>query len=266
MKIFKSKHKLQNEIIAEKSISFVPTMGGLHKGHISLIKRSKMFKGKTVVSIFVNPGQFNKKSDFKNYPRNLNNDLKILKSLKVDIVYIPNKKDILSFKTRNKVYMDKSSSVLCGFFRKGHFKGVLNVVNRFIEIIKPKRLFLGLKDFQQFHLIRKHVFKRNIHTQVIACKTIREKNGIACSTRNKNLNNKQLRIASKVFSLLSNNKKKSHIKLSTIKENIIKLGVNKIDYLEIFNTKKFKKSAKLNKNSRIFIAYYLDKIRLIDNI
>ena len=266
MKIFKSKHKLQNEILTEKNISFVPTMGGLHKGHLSLIKKSKTFKGKTIVSIFVNPDQFNKKSDYENYPRNIKKDLRILKSLKTDIVYIPRKKEILSFKPINKVYLDKFSSKLCGSFRKGHFKGVLNIVNRFLETIKPKRLILGVKDFQQLYLIKKHILKRKIHTQIVSCKTIREKNGIACSTRNSNLTKKQLRIASKIFNLLSYEKKKSFMKLDIIKKNIIKLGVKKIDYLEIYNLKSLKKTNNLNKNSRIFIAYYLDKIRLIDNI
>ena len=104
MKIFKSKHKLKEEISNIKDISFVPTMGGLHKGHISLIKKSQNFKGKTLVSIFVNPTQFNKKNDFLSYPRNLKKDLKILKNLNVDLIYLPNLKDIFSFKVKKKIF------------------------------------------------------------------------------------------------------------------------------------------------------------------
>ena len=106
MKIFKSKQKLQSEISKIRNISFVPTMGGLHKGHIALLKKSKSLKSNILVSIFVNPKQFNDKKDYLNYPRNLRNDLSILKKFKVDFVYLPNKKDIFSYKTSNKIFLD----------------------------------------------------------------------------------------------------------------------------------------------------------------
>ena len=156
MKIFKNKNKLKKEISGIKNISFVPTMGGLHKGHISLIKKSKKLKEKTIVSIFINPKQFNQRKDFLNYPRNQKKDLSILKRLKVDFIFLPNTNDIFSFKPKNQVYLDKFSKKLCGKSRKGHFEGVLNVVNRLLEIIKPKFIFFGLKDFQQLYLVNKH--------------------------------------------------------------------------------------------------------------
>ncbi len=162
MKIFKSKHKLQKEILNIKNISFVPTMGGLHRGHISLIKKSQNFKGKTLVSIFVNPKQFNDKKDFIKYPRNLKQDLRILKRLNVDLIYLPSLKDIFSFQVKNKIFLDKFSKKLCGRSRKGHFKGVLNIVNRFLELIKPRYIFLGIKDFQQSYLIRRHIVKKKL--------------------------------------------------------------------------------------------------------
>ena len=219
-------------------------MGGLHKGHISLIKQSKKSKFKTLVSIFVNPKQFNKKSDFRSYPRNTKKDIKLLKKLKIDYLYIPTFKDIYGFKPKKKVFLDKSSKKLCGKFRKGHFEGVLNVVNRFIEIIKPKYIFLGKKDYQQLYLIKKHIEKRKIKSKIIECKTIRENNGIACSSRNLNLNKNQMKIASNIFHYLSNLKKKikknySLFKINKIKKDLIKLGANKIDYLENYNIKKF---------------------------
>ena len=145
MKIFKDKHLLQKEISKTKGISFVPTMGGLHKGHISLIKQSKKTKFKTLVSIFVNPKQFTKKSDFRSYPRNIRGDIKRLKKLKINYLYIPTFKDIYGFKPKERVFLDKFSKKLCGKFRKGHFEGVLNVVNRFLEIIKPKYIFFREK-------------------------------------------------------------------------------------------------------------------------
>ena len=271
MKIFKNKHTLQKEILKTKGISFIPTMGGLHKGHISLIKQSKKSKLKTLVSIFVNPKQFNKKSDFKSYPRNTKKDIKLLKKLKIDYLYIPTFKDIYGFRPKNKVFLDKSSKKLCGKFRKGHFEGVLNVVNRFIEIIKPRYIFLGKKDYQQLYLIKKHIEKRKIKSKIIECKTIRENNGIACSSRNLNLSKNQMKIASNIFHYLRSLKKKikknySLFKINKIKKEIIKLGANKIDYLENYNTKNFKQIKKPNKKYNLFFAYHIKKVRLIDNI
>ena len=271
MKIFKSKHKLQKEILNIKNISFVPTMGGLHKGHMSLIKKSKSFKGKTLVSIFVNPQQFNDKKDFISYPRNLKKDLMILKRLNVDLIYLPNLKDIFSFEVKNKIFLDKFSKKLCGKSRRGHFKGVLDVVNRFLEIIKPKYIFLGVKDFQQLYLINMHILKRKINTKIIHCKTIREKNGIACSTRNNNLNRNQFKIASNAIKYLKNKKKLikkdlSNFKFLNIKKDLINIGLTKIDYIELYNLKTFKRPKNKREKFKIFIAFYLNKTRLIDNI
>ena len=271
MKIFKDKHTLQKEILKNKGTSFVPTMGGLHKGHISLIKQSKKSKFKTLVSIFVNPKQFNKRSDFRSYPRNTKRDIKLLKKLKVDYLYIPTFKDIYGFKPKNKVFLDKCSKKLCGKFRKGHFEGVLNVVNRFIEIIKPRYIFLGKKDYQQLYLIKKHIEKRKIKSKIIECKTIRESNGIACSSRNLNLSKSQMKIASNIFHYLRNLKKKikrnyNLFKTNKIKKELIKLGANKIDYLENYDIKSFKKIKRPNKKFNLFFAYYIKNIRLIDNI
>ena len=267
MKIFKDRKNLQREILNTNGVSFVPTMGGLHKGHIFLIKKSKKTKLKTLVSIFVNPKQFNKKKDFKSYPRNQKKDLKILKKLKVDYLYLPSIKDIYSFEPKNKVFLDKFSKQLCGRFRKGHFPGVLNVVNRFLDIIKPKKLFLGKKDFQQLYLIKKHIVKRKINTKIIECKTIREKNGIACSSRNFRLSLRDKKVASKIYYYLKKIKYKfNYYNSDLLKKEAIKLGADKVDYIEFYNIKNFERSKKFNKNIRIFIAYYLNKVRLIDNI
>ena len=271
MKIFKDKHTLQKEILKTKGISFVPTMGGLHKGHISLIKQSKKYKYKTLVSIFVNPKQFNKKSDFRSYPRNTKKDIKLLKKLKINYLYIPTFKDVYGFRSKNKVFLDKFSKKLCGRFRRGHFEGVLNVVNRFMEIVKPKYIFLGKKDYQQLYLIRKHIEKRKIKSKVIECETIRESNGIACSSRNLKLNKYQMEIASNIYYYLYNLKKKisknyNLFEISKIKKDLINLGANKVDYLENYNIKNFKKIKKTNKKFNLFFAYYIKNTRLIDNI
>ena len=271
MKIFKNKLSLQKEISKDNCLSFVPTMGGLHKGHLSLIKKAKKYKCKICVSIFINPTQFNKKNDYKDYPRNIKSDIKKLKKLKVNYLYLPTYTDIYSFKTENKIYIDKFSKQLCVKFRKGHFEGVVNVVNRFMEIIKPKYIYLGIKDFQQLTLIEKHIKKNEINTKVIKCKTIREKNGVACSTRNLNLNNKQFAIASNIYKYLyslSKKIKKNYklFKINSIKKDLISLGANKIDYIEFLNIKNFNNNKSIKNRFRLFIAYYINNIRLIDNI
>ncbi len=271
MKIFKNKDQLKRQIDNKNSISFVPTMGGLHKGHISLIKTAKKYKNETLVSIYVNPKQFNRKEDYKKYPRNLSKDLTILRKLRVNYLFLPSYKDLFKFKPSHKIYLHKFSKTLCGKYRRYHFNGVLDVVNRFLEIIRPKYLFLGLKDFQQLTLIKKHISKNKIPTKIISCKTIRESNGVACSSRNFNLNTNEMKVARDVTNYLNKIKTKTrkNLKLfnpAILKKDLIKIGVNKIDYLEIINRKTLQKPTKSNESFNIFIAYYLNKIRLIDNI
>ena len=271
MKIFKNKDQLRREIGNKKSISFVPTMGGLHKGHISLIKTAKKYTNETLVSIYVNPKQFDREKDYKKYPQNFTKDLKILKKLKVNYLYLPTYKDLFKFKTSHRIYLHKFSKILCGKYRKYHFRGVLDVVNRFLEIIRPKYLFLGLKDFQQLTLIKKHILKNKIHTKIISCKTVREANGVVFSSRNFNLNKNQMKIAKNVYNYLIKIKKKTKKNFRLFnsllfKKDLIKLGVNKIDYLEIINLKSLSRPRKLKESFNIFIAYYLNKVRLIDNI
>ena len=271
MKIFKDKDQLSQEIIGLKNLSFVPTMGSLHKGHEYLIKKAQNKKNKVIVSIFINPKQFNSVKDFNSYPKNFINDIKILKKLKVPLLYMPSFKDVYSFKTKKAVFVDKFSKRLCGKFRGKHFNGVLNVVNRFLEIIKPKYIYLGEKDFQQLYLIKKHIQKRRINTKIISCKTIREKKGYAFSSRNKRLSTKDKLIAIKTYNFLKNEKIKlkktnlANFNFKKIKDNLLKFGVKKIDYIEIINLRNpQKKPTKLNFN--IFIGYYVSNIRLIDNI
>ena len=269
MKILLNNTALFKSLRPFNDLGFVPTMGGIHKGHLSLINKSKKLCKKTIVSIYLNPKQFNNKKDFLNYPRNKIKDLKILKKLKVDYLYLPNYVDIFTLKSKNRIYLDKFSSKLCGKTRKNHFKGVVTVINQFLDIIKPKLIYLGNKDFQQLYLIKKHILKRKINTRVIACKTIREKNGVACSSRNKNLSTKEFFVASKVFYYLK--KQKKYIKKNGFSEinntisNLFKLGINKLDYLELLNLTTLKKPSNSKKKFNIFIAYYLKNVRLIDN-
>ena len=227
MKILYNKDDLNEALNNVKDLGFVPTMGSLHKGHISLIKRSKKICKKTIVSIFVNPTQFNNKSDFAKYPRNNKKDLRILKKLKVNYVFMPNKKEIYDSKKRKKMVLSKKHKILCAKYRKGHFEGVIDVMDKLTNIIKPKKIFMGKKDFQQLYLVKKHIIKRKINTKIVECETIREKNGVACSSRNYRLNLKHKKVASKIFHYLKKIKYKfNFINPNLLKKEIIKLLFN----------------------------------------
>ena len=264
MKIIRNILDLNKAINDFKNLGFVPTMGGIHKGHISLIKNSQETCKKTIVSLFVNPTQFNDKNDFKKYPRNLNKDIRILNKLEIDYLFIPSVEEI--YKNKNKkITIFKKDKVLCARHRKGHFEGVLNVMNRLLNIIKAKKVFMGEKDFQQLFLIKKYLSKKH-NIKIINCPTIRDKNNVALSTRNNLLTKKNYAKVALITNYLlkfKNNKKKLQKLNQVIKklENIYKI---KIDYLEFRNEKNLSIYNFKNKN-RLFIAYSIDKIRLIDN-
>ena len=277
MKLIKQLTDLNKAISKEKQLGFVPTMGGLHKGHEFLINTSKKKCKKTLVSIFVNPTQFNNKDDYKTYPRNLSNDLKILKKLKVDFVYLPTVKQIYRNNRLPKIALKKSQKILCAKFRKGHFEGVLNVLNRFVKLISPTMMFMGEKDYQQFFLVKDFISK-NYMTRVFSCRTIRDSNGVALSSRNKLLNKTDLKtsasIANKLLDLKRSISKKNglaNIDLKKSKELIQKSRkelINKfnikIEYLECRNLMTLNTNLN-NKTFKLFVAYYLNDVRLIDN-
>ena len=268
MKVLRTISVLNKTIDKISNLGFVPTMGKLHNGHISLIKTSQRKCSKTIVSIYVNPKQFESKKDFTNYPRNLKKDLQILKKLKVNFVFLPTTKEIYKKKTK-KIRINKSQKVLCGKFRKGHFEGVLDVMGRFINLIKPRYIFMGEKDFQQIYLI-KNFIKNKFFSKVYSCITIRDRNNVALSSRNNLLSKVSLNKVSLITNILRKitHKKKSKIfminHLNLVKKNLIKKFNINIEYLEARNDKNL---CKLNvkKKYRIFIAYYINNVRLIDN-
>lgn len=268
MKIIKTANKIITELLNKKKIGFIPTMGCMHDGHISLIKKSKKKKLLTIVSIFVNPLQFNNKKDFKKYPKTILTDLKICKKNKVDYVYLPQKNVIYPEKNiiiKNKIHFFKN--YMEGKFRPGHFEGVIEVVKRLLSHIKTTYLFLGKKDYQQLIIIKKYLESINSKIKVVPCDTIRAKNGIALSSRNKLLDPKSLNIAGKIIFFLKNNKNKiirSKNKIFFLKK-MKEFGANKIDYLSAFNLKQLKVTNKPSVNARVFLAYYLNGVRLIDN-
>ena len=268
MKILLNNDDLNEALKNVSKLGFVPTMGGLHKGHISLIKQSKNQCKETIVSIFVNPTQFNDKRDFLKYPRNTKKDLSILKKLKVNFVYMPKSKDIYNFD--RKIKIAKKDMILCAKFRKGHFEGVIDVMDRLTKKIKPQKIFMGEKDYQQLYLVKNYLKKKS-NAKIVSCKTIRDNFGLALSSRNLHLNNQELITARYISRDLSSFKKKlvNSKKISQLISSKIKEYNNlkdiKIEYLEVRNRFNLKKSLKI-KNSKIFIAYFLRKVRLIDNL
>ena len=269
MKILRTKHDLKEAINKIKNLGFVPTMGSLHNGHISLIKKSKLKCNKTLVSIYVNPKQFNCKKDFSKYPRYINRDLNILKKLKVNFVFIPYTKEIFKEKRIKKIVLPKKHKVLCAKFRKGHFEGVLDIMDRFIKLINPKYTFMGEKDLQQLFLVKKFIEKK-YKNKIYSCRTVRDKNFLALSSRNyllsKNELNKAGQIAKYLFKLKSSLKKnnQSYNNILIKKKELQKKFNIKIDYLEVRNEKNLTALTK-NKKIKLFVAYYINKVRLIDN-
>ncbi|MDA9653882.1 pantoate--beta-alanine ligase [Candidatus Pelagibacter sp.] len=277
MKLIKRITDLNKAIGKEKDLGFIPTMGCIHKGHESLIKVSQKLCKKTLVSIFVNPTQFNSKYDYKSYPRNINQDLIALKRLKVDFVYLPSVNQIYKKKRLTKITLNKAQKVMCAKFRKGHFEGVLDVLDRFVKLISPRMMFMGEKDHQQYFLTHNFISKK-YKTIIYLCRTIRDVNGIALSSRNILLNMKDIKIAglisnklTKLKRSISKNNRLNNIKIKRINEVIKREKINlvrnfhiKIEYLECRNIINFSKHLN-NKPFKLFLSYYLGNVRLIDN-
>ena len=277
MKLIKQIIDLNKAIKKEKELGFVPTMGSLHKGHKLLIKISKKKCKKTLVSIFVNPTQFNNKDDYKTYPVNISKDLKILKRLKVDFVYLPSINQIYKDKNLPKITLKKSQKILCAKSRKGHFEGVLDVLNRFVKLISPKIMFMGEKDYQQFFLVKGFISKKYA-TRVYSCRTIRDSRGVALSSRNVLLSEADLKTSGLIANRLVKLKKlifkknildnispiKSRELIHKTKIELIKKFNIKIEYMECRNL--ITLTTNLNRKPfKLFVAYYLNNVRLIDN-
>ena len=269
MKIILKKNDLKKLVKNNKNLGFVPTMGGLHKGHEQLIKKSLSLCEKTIVSIFVNKYQFNNKKDLLKYPRMIKKDILYLKKLRVNYLYLPTNNQIYPKGPKKKIKIHSFEKVLCGKFRPGHFKAVVDVIDRFIKIINPRKLFLGEKDMQQLKIVEYFINQKYKKIKLIACKTIREENGVPYSSRNFSLSKNQLKIASSVYKLILKCKKKllsKKISLAFVKKQIKKIGVSRIEYIDIFDINKIIKPYIKKNKHKIFISYYLNKTRLIDNI
>ena len=275
-KIIKNSKSLIKEIqkykLQRNNIGFVPTLGGLHKAHLELIRLSKKKCHVTVVSIFLNPLQFDSKIDFKNYPMNLISDIKKINKEKVDLLYIPTINEVFPNKKIKKIKASSKANKLCGKYRKGHFDGVITVLKSLFNQVSPNFAFFGLKDFQQILIIKDLILKYKLKIKIIAMPTVRDSNGLAYSSRNYLLDNKEKKTASFLFQTIKElffKAKKNLNKLNSLKligkKELIDYGFSKIDYLEFYNENNLSKK-NINKNNlRVFVAAFIGQTRLIDN-
>jgi pantoate--beta-alanine ligase len=260
---------------SQKTIGFVPTMGFLHEGHASLIQRSKKENDITIVSIYVNPLQFNNPSDFEKYPKNEELDVLHLEKLKVDILFLPNTFEIFGSLQDNKIEMKIPNLMknLCAPSRPGHFEGVLHIVSKLFNYTLPNRAYFGLKDYQQYLIIKELVNNLSFPIEIIGMETIREKNGLAMSSRNSRLSPEDKEDATLIYRSMSMAKdyvKKKNISINVIKEFIKEILLSskniKIDYLEILDPFTLVEKEELSGNILIGIAIFIKDVRLIDNI
>ena len=253
----------------KKQINLIPTMGNIHAGHLSLLTEAKKFDGTNIVSIFVNPAQFNEENDFTNYPKTFDTDVDILAKAHCEIIFAPSIKEIYPRGANSKKTVFKYRDILCDISRSGHFDGVTTIVKILFDLIKPFRVFFGEKDFQQLKIIEQLIIQNNLKINLIKCPSIRDLNGMSYSSRYSTFSqNQRLQFdecAKIINSKLINLKKNLNQEiLQSIEDELKSTGISNIDYCEVRSEENLNIS-KLNEKSRLFIAFYLSKIRVIDN-
>ena len=256
-----------------KTIGFVPTMGALHEGHLSLVKESKKNSDITVVSVFVNPTQFNDPEDLKRYPRTLEQDVELLKSVNCDIVFAPSGEEIYPEPDTRKFNFGYLESIMEGAKRPGHFNGVGQVVSRLFDLVAPDKAFFGMKDFQQVVIIKYMVKQLKYNIEIIACPIVREENGLAKSSRNTLLDEDHRKNAPHIYNTLKKARSlASEMGVKEIKEWIVN-EINRnpfldTEYVEIVDDTTLKVTEDWSEPGTkvACVAVYAGKIRLIDNI
>ncbi len=266
------RNTVQNWRQQDLSVALVPTMGNFHAGHLQLIKQSKELADKVVVSIFVNPTQFVEGEDFDAYPRTLEEDMEKLKTIRPDLIFIPETDEIYpaDFNLETKVIVPELDSVFCGAFRPGHFRGVATIISKLLNMIQPDIAVFGNKDYQQLLVIKKLVTDLCIPVEIMGMETVREKSGLALSSRNRYLTQNEQKIATEIYQTLT----KISDAIKNGDDDLHRLETNAIDhladkgfkteYLSIRDAENLGEPA--NKDLVVLIATWLGKARLIDNI
>ena len=279
MLVYKSKYELQRELqtlkFQNKSVGFVPTMGALHEGHLSLVESSLNENDTTVVSIFVNPTQFDNNADLEHYPTDLAGDIALLKkSSEAIIIFAPDSSEIYDDEVQSREYdLNGLDQVMEGSFRKGHFEGVATIVQLLLEAVKPQRAYFGEKDFQQLQIIRLLVKQLGLNVEIRACPISRETNGLARSSRNERLSPLLRNRAGVIFQTLQTVKKKfGTVNAEELKDWVIKRFDDQedfeLEYFEIADVDTLTPLTEIKKNLKYrgFIAVYAESVRLIDNM
>ena len=251
------------------SIGLVLTMGNIHAGHLSLVKEAKSNNKFVITSIFVNPTQFNNNDDYISYPKTLNKDIAKLRSFNCDLLYLPSVDEMYPKGLVTEKSILKYRNILCDVARPGHFDGVTTVVNTFFNIIRPQNSYFGEKDYQQMKLIDEMVKIKKLNINIIPCTSIRDKNGMSLSSRNSNFTPNQYKIfesfAKKTNQFVEKLKQKNlEANFDEFKKELLKININKIDYLEIRNENNLEITDNYN-NARLFVAVFIGGIRIIDN-
>jgi len=257
-----------------KKIAFVPTMGYLHEGHLSLVRIAKRWGDVVVVSIFVNPTQFGPSEDYKSYPRDEKRDLSLLKKEKVDIAFIPSVEDMYPENYQTYVEVTDLSKYLCGKSRPGHFKGVCTVVTKLFNIVKPHYAVFGEKDYQQLKIIERMTADLNMDVKIIPGPTVREKDGLAMSSRNVYLSEEERKSALSLSKALNevkrmvreDDERNCEVLIKKVREMIEMEPHTKIDYVEIVHPSTLEPIKKIEDKAVIALAVFVGRARLIDNM
>lgn len=273
MFLIETTEDLKYRLKGNGTIGFVPTMGALHKGHISLVERAVKENDIVVVSIFVNPTQFNDKSDLERYPRNLVADVQLLEKTGCQIVFAPGVDEVYPEPDTRKFDFGMLESVMEGKHRPGHFNGVAQVVSRLFDMVRPHKAYFGLKDFQQLAVIKNMVHQLNLSVEIVPCAIVREKSGLAMSSRNELLMPEERKNAAAISETLFRAKElrgeKSVDQLKKwVEENINKNPYLTVEYFEIVEDIQLQPVNNWDeKNTKVgCVAVYCGKVRLIDNV
>ena len=273
MKIVKNLSEI-SEIVSDlyksqKKINLIPTMGNIHPGHLSLITEANKFEGINIVSIFINPAQFNDINDFKNYPKTFEKDLEILSKTSCKIIFAPDKEAIYPKGVNSDKTILKFRNILCDLVRSGHFDGVTTIVKILFDLIKPFRVFFGEKDFQQLKIIEQLIIQNNLKINLIKCPSIRDLSGMSLSSRYSSFTQDEKIKFAKCANIIKSNliklkKNFNHKNVDNLQDELKNFGISKIDYCEVRNENDLRLS-KTKKRSRLFLAFYINAIRVIDN-
>lgn len=274
IEVFKTVVSLQKRLYSDgnkRNIGFVPTMGALHEGHMTLVRKSLNMADFTVVSIFVNPTQFNNPTDLEKYPRNLENDIELLKKQGDIIIFAPSVDEVYSEDYQSvRLELGAMGNVMEGKFREGHFDGVVNVVKRLFEIVQPNYAFFGLKDFQQLAIVQYMTKHFNMEVEIVSCEIYREKSGLASSSRNERLTEDQKQKSLVIYeSLLEAKKSSSSKSIHKVIEQVLKRFQESdlvLEYFQIVDPKTLMDLDTWESGARACITAYCGEVRLLDNL